>query len=153
MYQPLVPCPDCQRHVRVADSDCPFCGAALPSDLHTKVIPSAPRRLSRGAAFVFGAALAVTACGSEVESPGNTSGAGGAHDGGTDDDGGGMALYGVPEPDGGPSDDGGGMSKYGAPPPPTDAGPDDGGGGADYGAPPPMDGGSQPLYGAPPPPP
>ncbi len=147
MIQPLVPCPDCQRHVRVTESACPFCGAELPSDLHNKVVPPAPRRLSRGAAFVFGAALAVTACGSEVESPGNTSGAGGAHDGGTDDDGGNMSLYGVPEPDGG-VDDGGNMALYGDPPP------DDGGSGAEYGGPPPpTDGGSQPLYGAPPPPP
>lgn len=29
MYHPLAPCPRCQRHVRIAEAACPFCGASL----------------------------------------------------------------------------------------------------------------------------
>jgi hypothetical protein len=148
MYKSLVPCPRCQRHVRTDEPACPFCAAVLPSDLDAHAIPAAPQRLSRAAAFVFGASLTVAGCGSEVSTgsgsgggseptgtaSGNSSAAtGGMTDGGPNDDGGGMALYGDPPPiDAGPVDDGG--------TPPLDAGPFDAG--------PADDGGWQGLYGA-----
>lgn len=148
MNQPLVPCPSCARHVLASETSCPFCAAVLPSDLASQAIPAAGRRLSRAAAFVFGASLAVTGCSSEVNTGGGGGGGGGGNsevDAGTDsapdDDGGAMSLYGVPPPedagtDATTPDDGGGVPLYGAPPPPQDAG-DDGGGAALYGLPPP----------------
>jgi hypothetical protein len=148
MYQPLVPCPSCKRHVRAAEAACPFCSSALPEDLAAGAIPSAPRRLSRAAAFVFGASLAVAGCGTDTDggsagggennsssSSGSSSSTSGGVDAGPEDDGGQMALYGLPA-DAGPDDDGGGQAEYGAPAP-MDAGPKD-------------DGGAMPLYGAPP---
>ncbi len=160
MYQPLLPCPACQRHVRAADHHCPFCAAELPQRAAAPVAAEPLPRLSRAAAFMFGASLAVTACEAEVVNPGATSGTttgtgaggggtsgstgqGGA--GGPEDDGGVQPLYGDPPPfdagDDGPDDDGGTGAKYGAPPPPMDAGGD----AADD------DGGAMGLYGAPPP--
>jgi hypothetical protein len=150
MYQPLVPCPRCERHVRTDESACPFCSAALPSNLAARAIPGATQRLSRAAAFLFGASLTVAGCGSEISTGAGSGGgsdptgsssdssaaSGGMTDAGPDDDGGNVPLYGDPTPiDGGPDDDGGGMAEYGTPPP-VDAGKDDGG--------------AQPLYGAPP---
>jgi hypothetical protein len=160
MYDPLAPCPACRRHVRVADKTCPFCSAALPRSLSPAPAPAPGQRLTRAAAFVFGATLAVTGCGARVspEHDGAVSDDAAA-DGGdaitaedaapdaapdtTPDDGGGVGpLYGGPTPaDAGPDDNGGGGLLYGAPVP-VDAGPDDNGGGmADYGAPPPVDAG------------
>lgn len=130
MYKTLVPCPSCQRHVRATEAACPFCASALPSGLEKTAIPSATRRMSRAAAFVFGASIAVTGCGSTTEGGGSGGGAdtssssSGGSDAGPDDDGGAMALYGDPAPDGGPDDDGGAQAEYGAPAP--DAGPDAG---------------------------
>jgi len=143
MYQPLVPCPACDRHVMATETTCPFCSTALPDNLSERVIPGAPRRLGRAAAFVFGASLAVTGC-SDTTNTGGSGGGGGAGggavetDGGVDDDGGVAPLYGDPPPpqDAGPNDDGGPVPLYGAPPL-QDAGPsDDGGGAALYGLPP-----------------
>jgi hypothetical protein len=155
MAQPLVPCPSCARHVLATETQCPFCASALPDDLEDQVIPGAPRRLSRAAAFMLGASLAVTGCEGTVvteEASGASSGGGGAggqgsassggQGGGPVDDGGGQPLYGVPPPmDAGadaPDDDGGVMAMYGIPPPQDAGAPQD-------------DGGVQPLYGAAPP--
>ena len=135
MYRPLVPCPDCARHVLASETTCPFCATALPTDLGDRAVPGAPSRLNRAAAFVFGASLAVAGCSSEVNT-GGSGGGGGAGgsgqetDAGPDDDGGVMPLYGDPPPpdDAGvdaPADDGGGFPLYGLPPPP-DAGADGG---------------------------
>ncbi len=53
----LVPCPECNRHVRVTEAVCPFC--ALPLDLAGTPEPRLPRtRLSRAATLAFGATLA-----------------------------------------------------------------------------------------------
>lgn len=155
MYRPLVPCPECSRHVVATETNCPFCSAALPKDLETRVIPGAGRRLSRAAAFVFGASLTIAGCGDAIEiehgsgDPGQDGGTG--TDSGPDDDGGVVALYGDPPP----PDDGGPAPLYGTPPP-LDAGTiDDGGAFPLYGAPPPVDagvsdgGGGVPAYGAP----
>lgn len=58
----LVPCPSCRRHVRVAESACPFCRSALPSTLANSAVPAATQRLTRAAAFAFTATLALTGC-------------------------------------------------------------------------------------------
>ncbi len=61
MYQPLRPCPACDRHVRHTESACPFCAAALTPD-----VPEAPRvdgpRLSRSAMLLLGSAALAEAC-------------------------------------------------------------------------------------------
>ena len=74
----LVPCPECSRHVRVSETECPFC--ALPLDLAGTPEPQLPKtRLGRAATFAFSATLAsvtaVAACGGEAT---ETSGAGAA---------------------------------------------------------------------------
>jgi hypothetical protein len=52
----LVPCPDCQRHVRKTETLCPFCAAAVSlAHVPAPVLPS--RRLGRAATFAFGATL------------------------------------------------------------------------------------------------
>jgi hypothetical protein len=74
----LVPCPECSRHVRVSETQCPFC--ALPLDLAGTPEPLLPRsRLGRAATFAFGATLvsatALAACSSDAD---DSSGSGGA---------------------------------------------------------------------------
>jgi hypothetical protein len=156
MYRPLVPCPECHRHVRAGDALCPFCRHALPDDLAARAVPNATQRLSRAAAFVFSTTVAVTGCSGEVTggkvaggSDDGSSGSGGgggstssgAGAAGPEDDGGAAVLYGpAPTPDAGPDDDGGNGAKYGAPPMPDGGPTSDGGGGEPlYGAPPPRD--------------
>jgi hypothetical protein len=73
----LVPCPECSRHVRVSEKECPFC--ALPLDLAGTPEPQLPRgRLSRAATLAFGATLvsasALAACSSDSDT-GNGGGA------------------------------------------------------------------------------
>lgn len=164
----LLPCSGCARHVRAADSVCPFCGSALPLSVRAPRLPT--RRLGRAATFAFGAALAATGC-SEAH---------GTDDGGPVSDAGGgswagdAAVYGGPpiEEDAGAQTDagvdaGGGIAPlYGGPGPieedagaaQTDAGTDAGGGVVPaYGAPAITDGGTEtprdagggisPLYG------
>lgn len=75
----LVPCPSCSRHVRTTEGACPFCSAALPTDLSSRAIGVPKVRLSRAAAFLFGATMSVTACGDDEP-----------------DDGSSVALYGGP---------------------------------------------------------
>src|SRR3954469_15392127 len=50
----LVPCPECSRHVRVSEPECPFCAQPLEPRL-----PGV--RLSRAATLAFGATLASAA--------------------------------------------------------------------------------------------
>src|SRR5688572_19268691 len=122
MYRPLVPCPSCKRHVRAAEAACPFCAEPLPDDIGARAIPGAPHRMTRAAAFVFGATVAVAGCGTDTD--GGGAGGGGGEGGmassstGPADDGGVMALYGAPTDAGPPDDDGGGQAEYGASPPP-----------------------------------
>lgn len=152
MASHLVPCPDCDRHVRIIEAVCPFCGETLPASLRNRVAPPLPtQRLGRAARFAFGAvaagALATTACSSDDgRGPRTDSGVIGIDSGGTTGDSG-------PAMDsGGPTlDDGGPVALYGGPPPedaavpPTDAGrPTDAGGPRDSG-------GTMALYGAAPP--
>lgn len=145
MYQPLIPCAACARHVRATDTRCPFCDALLPSDHASRAAPDTTRRLSRAAAFAFG--LTVAGCSSTVSTtdaaasdaptdrvtPNDTPVMGDVSIG-TDavsptDNGGIVPPYGLPPRDAGaPDDDGGPAAEYGVPPPPMDAGtPDDAG--------------------------
>lgn len=66
----LTPCPECRRHVSVAETECPFCNAEL--DLSGVPEPAMPRsRLGRAATFAFGAtvlgAALATGCGGDDE--------------------------------------------------------------------------------------
>lgn len=75
----LLPCSVCQRHIRVSESVCPFCGAAL--DFSDAAAPVLPRtRLGRAATFAFGATIAsaavLTSCG-ETDDGGGQGGAAG----------------------------------------------------------------------------
>jgi hypothetical protein len=57
MVKHLTPCPVCRRHVRVTETECPFCAVALDlSHVPPPVLP--PRRLGRAAQLAFGASLA-----------------------------------------------------------------------------------------------
>ena len=76
----LIPCPGCNRHVRQAESCCPFCAAALSlGDVPEHAVPR--MRLGRAATFAFGATLvgatALVACGGESED-GKKPGSGGS---------------------------------------------------------------------------
>ena len=65
----LHPCPQCRRHIRHTETQCPFCGASVEGAFN--VSPRLPRpsaRLSRSALAAMGAALAsapLAACGDE----------------------------------------------------------------------------------------
>jgi hypothetical protein len=74
----LVPCPECSRHVRVSETECPFC--ASPLDLAGTPEPQLPRgRLSRAATLAFGATLvsasALAACSSDSDTGNGNGGA------------------------------------------------------------------------------
>ena len=111
----LVPCPECGRHVRVSESECPFC--ALPLDLASTPEPRLPStRLSRAATLAFGATLAsataLAACSGESSpapapvpvygapsfsgAPGTSGGAPGSTAGETGAGGSPVAIYGAP---------------------------------------------------------
>jgi hypothetical protein len=52
----LCACPACDRHVRVSEAACPFCGSALSDAFRTAPVPQPPGvRLTRAALFAFGA--------------------------------------------------------------------------------------------------
>src|SRR5450432_2985721 len=76
----LVPCPECSRHVRVSETECPFC--ALPLNLAGTPEPQLPKtRLGRAATFAFGATLvsatALSACRSDGDDGAGNAGTGG----------------------------------------------------------------------------
>jgi len=156
---PLVPCPECSRHVRVADPVCPFCGHALLLSLRgASIVARAPvpprRRLGRAATFAFGATFAgatLIGCGGD-DTPPPVTDSGVVRDTGPADSGG---TTGDAEPpiDSGPApvDDGGPIPDAGPLPgdadiPRPEGGPPD----RDGGPTPRDDGGIVPLYGAPP---
>lgn len=131
MSSPLVPCPQCARHVFAGGAACPFCASALPVDLAKRAVPAATAgaRLSRSALFAFATSAAV-ACSSggsgSIDDAGSRDGSPSADSG--VDTGGPAPAYGQP------IDDGGVGPLYGAP---ADAGEiDSGGGGVLYGLPP-----------------
>ena len=133
MYEPMIPCPSCRRHVKAAGA-CPFCHAALPAD--ARAVPAASTRLARGALFAF--AVSAAACGGSTESDPKTvtgdTGTAKADTGTTtdsmvDDTGGTVAAYGAPADTGTVDtgstkdsstkdvlDDGGPAPAYGLPP-------------------------------------
>jgi len=79
----LIPCPGCNRHVRQAETSCPFCSAALSlGDVPAHVLPRT--RLGRAATFAFGATLvgATTLIGCGGDSEGGKEGDGGMSSGG-----------------------------------------------------------------------
>ncbi len=53
----LVPCPCCRRHVRAAETACPFCACALPEHQGTSAASKPRGRMNRAALFAAGAAL------------------------------------------------------------------------------------------------
>jgi len=67
----LLPCPACDRHVRIIESFCPFCGATLPLSYQGVGAARVPtRRLGRAAIVAFGAA-ALIGCGGD-DAPADT---------------------------------------------------------------------------------
>ncbi len=119
----LLPCPGCERHVRVTESLCPFCGDALPLAYQGVGAANLPtKRLGRAAKFAFGAAvagaMAVSGCGDDTDPPadsGTVTDSGSATDSGmagdaspdAADDSGMVALYGGPPADSGIGSDAG----------------------------------------------
>jgi hypothetical protein len=138
----LTPCRSCQRHVRVTDDRCPFCGVELSAQQRASSPRPLPgRRLGRAALFAFGATMVGAAACSDGPSGGKdastdtpaadgSAGKGGSGGSGTGGSGG--------------STDGGSGGKDGAADSATDKGETGGTGGI---APP---YGIAPLYGAPP---
>lgn len=59
----LACCPACSRHARVADPDCPFCGASLGGAVPGEVRAVSRREVTRSA-IVLGAASLLGACAS-----------------------------------------------------------------------------------------
>ena len=92
-------CPTCARHVRVRETACPFCGAALSEAFRASPAPKAPStRLGRAALYALGAGSmsVAAACSNTVDVP----------------------LYGGPPVDSGPEDAGAdrvATPAYGAP--------------------------------------
>jgi hypothetical protein len=77
---PLLICPSCERHVRIVDSSCPFCGLGLSEAMRASLALKGPgRRLGRAAfyAFSMGTMTFAAACSS-------SSTMGGEGDAGTD---------------------------------------------------------------------
>ena len=110
----LAPCPACNRHVRAAETSCPFCDAAQP-DRTLDGDPRLPRkRLGRAALMTAGAALlgAAEACGDSLQGNDASTNTDTAADTSGVDDGGPVALYGAPAPE------------YGAPPAPQSNAPE-----------------------------
>lgn len=70
----LIACSSCQRHIRVDEASCPFCGAAMPVAVAVSTPVTHPRGRSRAAVFAVRAALAAGAapaligCGGEGDS-------------------------------------------------------------------------------------
>lgn len=136
----LLPCSSCDRHVRLGEASCPFCGAPVPTEAPAPRVPLA--RLGRAATLAFATSVAAAGCG-DTHSPQPDAGSivpaygvppidagiedsGPGEDAGTDaatptadagTDGGGIApAYGVPPADSGVQQDGGGVAPlYGAP--------------------------------------
>jgi hypothetical protein len=99
----LIPCSECNRHVRMSDMVCPFCAAPQPARA-TLPETEAPRaRLSRTAIFAAGAALAGMSACSSTANPAD-SGAGGAAAGTGGVTGGAGGAGGAATPDGGRPD-------------------------------------------------
>ena len=104
----LNPCPSCKRHVRAADTVCPFCAVPQPSRAPRMDGALGRPRLNRAAIFAAGAALAGMSACSSTANP-TDAGVGGATGGGTGGTagttggtGGAGGAGGTTVPDGGP---------------------------------------------------
>jgi len=101
----LAPCPSCSRHVKMTEASCPFCKTELAAQTAVQV-PIVKHRMTRAAAYAFGASLVVAGCSSGTV----FTGADGGEEGGTE---GGSRDSGVTKD--GPSDEGNIQPPYGAP--------------------------------------
>ncbi|HEX2879005.1 MAG TPA: hypothetical protein VHO25_05665, partial [Polyangiaceae bacterium] len=62
MASHLVPCPGCQRHVRVSETACPFCATVLDESVRGATVGPLPTtRLSRGALQAFRTSVTLVA--------------------------------------------------------------------------------------------
>jgi hypothetical protein len=105
----LTPCPACNRHVRAAETRCPFCDAEQPARALDGAASVPRKRLGRAALMTAGVLLGTAeACGDSLQptDAGSNSDTGAMNDTGGND-GGPVALYGAPAPE------------YGVPPPAT----------------------------------
>jgi len=75
MKPQLRPCPSCARHIRMIETACPFCRAALPDSFRSGSQPDrSTRLLSRAALFALGASLiGAPACDGDPKTPGDAS--------------------------------------------------------------------------------
>jgi hypothetical protein len=75
----LIPCPECNRHVRQTEPNCPFCAAKLAL-ANTPPPPMPATFIGRAALFTFSATLAgataLSACSGDSESSGDDGGGG-----------------------------------------------------------------------------
>src|SRR4051812_30737427 len=63
----LIPCSQCSRHVRRAETQCPFCGApCTPSATVARPVPLL-REAKRATLFALGLTLAGQACGGKED--------------------------------------------------------------------------------------
>ena len=71
MVNELVPCSQCQRHVRSDEPTCPFCHATLSPgrSCNGRCSGPAPARVAKAALVAAGAALLGPGCFSSVEPP------------------------------------------------------------------------------------
>jgi hypothetical protein len=123
----LEPCPGCQRHVKIDEASCPFCGAALAEHFERLPARSLPRtRLTRAALFAFGVGASgalVGSCAKEHDDDDEKQSDGGTPEDGDDgDDGNVQPVYGAPPEEdagtqvGGDEDAGGVFPLYGGAP-------------------------------------
>src|SRR5690349_840644 len=68
MAQTFQPCESCERHVRVDEAACPFCGAVLPADFGetARGRTTTGRGAATRAAILFVGATAAAACSSST---------------------------------------------------------------------------------------
>jgi endogenous inhibitor of DNA gyrase (YacG/DUF329 family) len=143
MNTPLVPCPDCQRHVRVGEGNCPFCGAAVDDEQGAAARVSIPtKRLGSLAIMMFrttALGAAIVACGGDDSSKPATDSGSDVGSGGSTGAGGTFGIGGAPT-----DNTGGGMGTGGSPG--TGGVPGTGGGLTGSGGSTPFDGGPVPIY-------
>jgi hypothetical protein len=66
----LIPCPSCNRHHRVSEAVCPFCGLTLPGRKTSPALTISRARMSRATLIAAGAAwLGAGACDSNISPP------------------------------------------------------------------------------------
>lgn len=109
--------------MRVGESSCPFCGAAIAASIvSNRGVSVGNKRLTR-AAILFATAAVAASCGGKEDPVPNTSSSSGGSSGSSGTSGTNpVPLYGAPDTDSGPdiNDSGGPVALYG--PAPVDAG-------------------------------